>query len=124
MTGVIKTETSRLPIYSQPARRRGLMSNRTSEYSSAFIFWMLRAVPQEMNVPGLDFEALRGLKPTRCTVHVIGPWCVTFEFERDNATASITRNITDRDRDDSSRAAWHRSGCWRGARPARRLVGC
>jgi proteic killer suppression protein len=35
----------------------------------------------EMNVPGFDFHALRGLKPTRYSVHVNGPWCVTFEFE-------------------------------------------
>lgn len=35
---------------------------------------------QEMNVPGFDFHALRGFDPTRYTVHVNGPWCVTFEF--------------------------------------------
>jgi toxin HigB-1 len=34
----------------------------------------------EMNLPGFDFHALHGLKPTRYTVHVNGPWCLTFEF--------------------------------------------
>jgi proteic killer suppression protein len=40
-------------------------------------------VPQEMNIAGFRFHALRGHKPTRYTVHVNGPWCVTFEFEED-----------------------------------------
>jgi toxin HigB-1 len=34
----------------------------------------------EMNVPGFDFHALRGFNPTRYSVHVNGPWCITFEF--------------------------------------------
>jgi toxin HigB-1 len=34
----------------------------------------------EMNVPGFDFHPLRGFTPTRYTVHVNGPWCITFEF--------------------------------------------
>jgi proteic killer suppression protein len=36
---------------------------------------------EEMNVPGFDFHALRGFNPTRYSVHVNGPWCITFEFE-------------------------------------------
>jgi len=35
---------------------------------------------QDMNVSGFDFHALRGFKPTRYSVHVNGPWCVTFAF--------------------------------------------
>jgi toxin HigB-1 len=34
----------------------------------------------EMNLPGFDFHALNGFAPTRYTVHVNGPWCLTFEF--------------------------------------------
>jgi toxin HigB-1 len=33
-----------------------------------------------MNLPGFDFHALHGFKPTRYSVHVNGPWCITFEF--------------------------------------------
>ena len=40
---------------------------------------------QEMNVPGFDFHPLRGFQPTRYSVHVNGPWCVTFEFEAGDA---------------------------------------
>ncbi len=40
------------------------------------------AKPEEMNVPGFDFHALKGFAPVRYTVHVNGPWCVTFEFEK------------------------------------------
>jgi proteic killer suppression protein len=43
------------------------------------------AVPEEMNVPGFDFHALKGPKPTRYSVHVNGPWCLTFAFEDGDA---------------------------------------
>jgi proteic killer suppression protein len=43
------------------------------------------ASPQEMNVPGFNFHPLKGQKPTRYTVHVNGPWCVTFEWESGDA---------------------------------------
>ncbi|MCC7048070.1 MAG: type II toxin-antitoxin system RelE/ParE family toxin [Alphaproteobacteria bacterium] len=35
--------------------------------------------PQDMNVPGFDFHPLRG-KPVRYSVHVNGPWGITFEW--------------------------------------------
>jgi len=38
------------------------------------------ARPEEMNVPGFDFHPLKGFNPTRYSVHVNGPWCITFEF--------------------------------------------
>ena len=38
------------------------------------------AIPEEMNLPGFDFHALHGV-PTRYSIHVNGPWCITFEFE-------------------------------------------
>jgi proteic killer suppression protein len=41
--------------------------------------------PEDMNVPGYDFHALKGFKPTRYTVHVNGPWCITFEFDGTDA---------------------------------------
>jgi toxin HigB-1 len=41
--------------------------------------------PEEMNLPGFNFHALRGFNPTRYTVHVNGPWCITFEFDGDDA---------------------------------------
>ncbi|HEX2216674.1 MAG TPA: type II toxin-antitoxin system RelE/ParE family toxin [Xanthobacteraceae bacterium] len=41
--------------------------------------------PEDMNIPGLDFHPLRGFTPTRYTVHIDGPWCVTFQFEGENA---------------------------------------
>jgi len=41
--------------------------------------------PEDMNLPGFDFHALHGFNPTRYTVHVNGPWCITFEFENGDA---------------------------------------
>lgn len=35
---------------------------------------------EDMNIPGFDFHQLRGFDPTRFTVHINGPWCITFEF--------------------------------------------
>ncbi len=35
----------------------------------------------ELNMPGYDFHALRGFDPQRFTIHVNGPWCITFEFD-------------------------------------------
>ena len=40
--------------------------------------------PQDLDVQGFDFHALHG-KPQRYTVHVNGPWCITFEFEEGDA---------------------------------------
>jgi toxin HigB-1 len=37
----------------------------------------------ELKVPGFDFHALKGTK--RYTIHVNGPWCITFEFEDGDA---------------------------------------
>ena len=43
------------------------------------------ATPEEMNLPGFDFHPLKGFKPTRYSVHVNGPWCITFEFTEGDA---------------------------------------
>ena len=39
---------------------------------------------QQMDVPGFDYHSLHG-KPRRYSVHVNGPWYLTFEFERGDA---------------------------------------
>jgi proteic killer suppression protein len=36
--------------------------------------------PSDLNVPGFNFHRLQG-RPVRYSVHVNGPWCVTFEWE-------------------------------------------
>jgi proteic killer suppression protein len=38
----------------------------------------------ELNVPGFDFHPLRG-KPRRYSLHVNGPWCITFEWDDGDA---------------------------------------
>lgn len=40
---------------------------------------------EDMNVPGFNFHGLQGHRPVRYTVHVNGPWCITFEFEGGDA---------------------------------------
>lgn len=39
------------------------------------------AALEELALPGFDFHPLKG-KPQRYSVHVNGPWCLTFEFEQ------------------------------------------
>lgn len=39
---------------------------------------------QELHQPGFDFLPLRG-KPQRYSIHVNGPWCITFEWENGSA---------------------------------------
>ena len=41
--------------------------------------------PEDMDLPGFDFHPLQGFNPTRYTVHVNGPWCITFEFYGNDA---------------------------------------
>ena len=35
---------------------------------------------KDLRLPGLNFHALQGHRPKRYTIHVNGPWCITFEF--------------------------------------------
>ncbi|HLF58969.1 MAG TPA: type II toxin-antitoxin system RelE/ParE family toxin [Alphaproteobacteria bacterium] len=44
------------------------------------------ARPEDMNVPGSGFHALRG-KPKRYAVKVNGPWRITFEWRDGDAWA-------------------------------------
>lgn len=41
----------------------------------------------DLDLPGFDLHALRGFRPVRYTVHVNGPWCITFEYEDGDAYA-------------------------------------
>ncbi len=38
----------------------------------------------EMNIPGFNFHGLQG-NPKRYSIHVNGPWCITFEWVDKNA---------------------------------------
>jgi toxin HigB-1 len=40
--------------------------------------------PERLNVAGFNFHKLHG-RPVRYTVHVNGPWCLTFAWEGDDA---------------------------------------
>jgi proteic killer suppression protein len=38
----------------------------------------------DLEVPGFNFHGLRG-KPKRYSIHINGPWCITFEWEDGDA---------------------------------------
>jgi proteic killer suppression protein len=42
-------------------------------------------VVRDLDVSGFDFHPLRGFEPIRYSVHVNGPWCITFEFNDGDA---------------------------------------
>ena len=42
------------------------------------------ATLRDLNLPGFDLHPLRG-KPRRYSLHVNGPWCVTFEWRDGDA---------------------------------------
>jgi proteic killer suppression protein len=39
---------------------------------------------RSLNQPGFNFHMLNG-QPRRYSIHVNGPWCITFEWENNNA---------------------------------------
>jgi len=48
-------------------------------------------VPEALNIPGFDFHALQG-HPKRYSVHVNGPWCITFEWQGEDALRGDLEN--------------------------------
>jgi proteic killer suppression protein len=42
------------------------------------------ASPSDLNVPGFNFHRLQG-HPDRYSVHVNGPWCLTFDWAGQDA---------------------------------------
>ena len=38
----------------------------------------------ELKIPGFNFHGLQG-KPKRYSIHVNGPWCITFEWQEGQA---------------------------------------
>ena len=41
--------------------------------------------PDNLNIPGFNFHPLKGFDPTRFTVHINSPWCITFAFHDGDA---------------------------------------
>ena len=38
----------------------------------------------DLKVPGFNFHGLEGV-PKRYSIHINGPWCITFEWREENA---------------------------------------
>jgi proteic killer suppression protein len=70
----------------------GLWAGKASKIDARFHDRILRRLDRldavtmvaDMNLPGFNLHTLRG-KPVRHTVHVNGPWCITFAFEGGDA---------------------------------------
>ena len=64
-------ETGRSPRVRRDLQRRALVRLKVLDEA---------ADPSDLNVPGFNFHRLQG-RPVRYSVHVNGPWCVTFEWQ-------------------------------------------
>lgn len=40
---------------------------------------------EDLRLPGYSFHPLSGFNPPRYSIHVNGPWCLTFEFDNGDA---------------------------------------
>ena len=41
--------------------------------------------PEDMNLPGFDFHELKGERAGTYSIHVNGPWCITFGWSGSDA---------------------------------------
>jgi hypothetical protein len=49
----------------------------------------------EINVPECNFHSLSGFNPVRYSIHVNGPWYITFEFKGVTPSTSISNSTTE-----------------------------
>lgn len=68
-------ETGKSPRVRQDLQRRALVRLKVLDVAAS---------PSDLNVPGFNFHRLQG-HPARYSVHVNGPWCLTFEWEDQDA---------------------------------------
>lgn len=62
----------------------GSMSGWLIGFCAALMRWMPRQAPRR-NLPGFDYHPLSGKRSGVYTVHVNGPWCVTFAWDGTDA---------------------------------------
>ena len=68
-------ETGRSRRVRQDLQRRALVRLKVLDEA---------ALLSDLTVPGFNFHRLQG-RPVRYSLHVNGPWCVTFEWENGDA---------------------------------------
>ena len=62
------------------------------------------SVAEDVNLPGFNFHGLLGFNPTRYTIHVNGPWSITFEFDAGDAQRVDFEQYHQEDANDLSRS--------------------
>jgi len=78
---VIKSFRSKaLALLFKTGRSRLLQSSLRSRVVIVLDILDQAKVLSDLSLPGLNFHALRSHRPKRYTIHVNGPWCITFEF--------------------------------------------
>ena len=63
---------------------KGIQPEMASRIIQRLRFLNLATKPEDMNIPGFNLHGLQG-EPKRYSVHVNGPWCITFGWEDDGA---------------------------------------
>ena len=64
-------------------------SNKIQKMMASRILRRLDAIDSaksldDLKVPGFNFHGLQGM-PKRYSIHINGPWCITFEWRGENA---------------------------------------
>ena len=86
------TLTSVIRSFRHKGLRELMQSGRSAKVRADLAARLLRRLdaiaaartPQALHLPGFDFHALQG-RPRRYSVHVNGPWCVTFGWDGEDA---------------------------------------
>jgi len=73
-----------LEKYANEDVSKGLPPDLLKRISIRLQFLKAAVRPESMNKPGFNFHELQG-KPKRYSVHVNGPWCITFGWDGDGA---------------------------------------
>lgn len=62
----------------------GIRSEQIGHIRRRLVMLAAACKPEDMNIPEFNFHRLRG-KPVRYAIHVSGPWCITFEWDGEDA---------------------------------------
>ncbi|MBZ9557609.1 MULTISPECIES: type II toxin-antitoxin system RelE/ParE family toxin [unclassified Modicisalibacter] len=76
-----KIKNKKLKALYEGGNGRGLNPNHVEDLEEILQALDEATAPQQMDLPGFGFHELSGDRRGYYSVHVNGPWCVTFTFD-------------------------------------------
>ena len=77
-----------LEAFWQTGSTAGIDAGPANRISGRLLFLQAAIRPEDMHLPGFDFRELKGDRAGTYSVHVNGPWCITFRW-RDSAAIDV-----------------------------------